>query len=254
MAGGADSLWVAGGGRLQRRDPETGEVGAEIAIDIAEPLAAVVLDDRTIVLAGPDGSLAGHRQDTLDPVFKLGPRRGGDLLAAGGGSAWSARSGERGLLRLSPDGQAERLDSGPVTGLTADAQGAWRVEAGAPAIVNEARRVRLPARSDGPVAIAACAGAVWLSTDDGLLWVRSRAAELGGVMASPVGRVPRLTCASGVLVGGERFDGVLMVNPAADNRARRLELDADGPVLAMAGARGILWLVDKDSVAHLIPL
>jgi len=249
LASSDDGVWVASPGVVQRRDPETGAVLVELPVDVAHPSAAaagggllVVVDhDGTVIGVDTTAMRIAHRAQTLGADHDV---------AVHGMEGWVA-SRDR-LIALGPDGQVPGSRTDGPAKLAADDHGLWWMVKGTAALRNGDRTIDVPGAADAS-AMVACAGLVWLSTPDGLVWVRSRAAEVGGVMRSPVGPVRTLSCVSGVLVGGDSWDELIVMNPAADAGVRRVDFDRYGSISAIAGARGIAWVLDASSgVADLI--
>ena len=255
LAGGARSIWVTGAGILQHRDPETGQVRAETGAAIEAPTAAVSAAG-VLVVAEPDGALTVFSQNTLDEVHRLPASTGGVLLAGDDQRIWAANPGAKRIHEFRPGSRSvvQRLGR-PLAGLAAGDHGLWWIERGGTRVHNESRGVDLPFAADDHVAMTACGGSIWLRAGNELAWIREWAGQFGGMLQLPTTENSgRLICASDVLVAGDRFDAVLVLNPAADSDLRRLETEVTGPIAAMAGALGTLWLVDESGFAHLFSL
>ena len=250
IAGDAGGVWVAGSRVLQHRDAETGAVLTAVETGVERPLGVAVRGDRVALSHASGVTIVDPVH--LDRTVELATPTAPSMIGAHGDRTWLGSRGERWVMEITPAGATttERLDA-PLAGLTADDAGAWWIATGSDRLRNGARSVGIRDDVGDGVAVAACSGVVWLSTETGLVWVRSRAGEFGGVMPSPVGRVHRLGCVSGALVGGDDLDAVFVLNPASDVHARRLEVRRRGRVAAIAGSRGVAWLVGDDGVASL---
>ena len=255
LASGARSIWVAGAGVLQQRDPETGRVLAETSAAIEAP-AAVICAAGVVAVAESDSAIAMFDQDTLDEVQRLPASAGGVILAGDDQHIWATNLGAKSFREFRPGSNGTVRNLGrPLAGLAAGANSLWWIERDSSQLQSDSRAVDLPFSADSRIAMTACGGSIWLSAGRQLAWIRQWAGELGGVMQLPaMENIERLICASGVLVGGDRFDAAFVLNPAADNDLRQLKTGSDGPIVAMAGALGVLWLVDENGLAHLFAL
>lgn len=255
LASGARSIWIAGAGILQQRDPETGHVQAEGSTAIETP-AAVIRAAGVVAVAEPDGAITMFDEGTLNEVRQVPASSSGIILAGNDQHLWAANPGAKSIREFRPGSNGTMRNLGrPLAGLAAGDTSLWWIERDSTQLQSDSHAVDLPFRADSHVAMTACGGSIWLSTDGQLVWIRQWAGEFGGVMQLPaMENIERLICASGVLVGGDRFDAVFVLNPAADNDLHQLKTERAGPIVAMAGALGVLWLVDENGLAHVFTL
>lgn len=264
LASGGDGVWVADRNRVAAYDAETGAQMPGRAYDVpgdrsaATPVSAagdvVALADATgIVLLRPGAADAPHRVTTPDVTTPDVPT----TITASTDRFWAGAIGAPWIAEIGADGdhRLHRLE-GDLAGLTADDDGAWWVEAGDDRVRNGDRSVRLPGRVGPTIGIAAAAGAIWVSTTDGLLLVRPRTADLGPTIGLPeeIGRIERLAAVPGALVGGDTLDRIVVLDPARDTGPRLVDLGDPGPVASIAGARGVVWVAGVDGIIRTFPL
>lgn len=263
LTSGASGVWVAGRSRLALHDARTGSAistphgsgaGELRGASFEDAPVAVEASDDRVVLCVADGlvvvSLRSDRELQRLPTPTVP-----DALAVGDGRIWAGGVGADWILELDAAGVStiRRLD-GRLAGLTADAQGLWWIESDTDLLVNGDRSVRLPDPVGPTVGLVASAGAVWVSTDGGLLLVRSFAAEVGPTVPVPIGPVDRLVDVSGALVGGDSFEAVFVMDPASDSGPRRVDMGRRGPIASIAGSSGVVWIADGDGDTSVIEL
>jgi outer membrane protein assembly factor BamB len=219
--------------------------GAPVSMATAGGMVAAGLASGTVVaFDGESGAELWRRPGPAGARLK----GEGNYIWAGAGDslAWFDRSGAGGRTAAS--------------GMRAFAPGAdgvfWLSRDGVLSAYSVAgsgtRTLALPAASGGG-AMAACANAIWVSVNNGLLLVEQYAMELRTTLAAPEGPVPHLICADGKLIGG--LIGVFVLNPMTDARVHPLAVKPESPLRAIAANSSMVWALESARpVVHITEL
>lgn len=250
LASSFDSIWLAGSGRIQRRDPESGELVAAADSPIAHPMAIAVAAD-SVLVAGADGALA-----TFDGTGELTARQdnaGPTILASNGSEVWAAQAEANEVHRLDNPGDATVV-AAPLAALAVNQHGWWSISAGYDEVNSSTGPHSLPFMPTGALSLSTCEGSIWLASHEGLSWINGWSGEFGGTIAWPAEPIATIACVGGVMLAADRLDAVLIVDPASDTGMREVSLSESGPVIALGGALGTAWIVGEDGRAHLLTM
>ena len=105
----------------------------------------------------------------------------------------------------------------------------------------------------GAGAVTACANAVWISVQKGLLLIDQHELKHRATVDAPEGPVPHLICADGKIVGGHH--GVFVLNPMTDHRAHPLPVQPKSPLSAIAANSAVVWALESaEPIVHITDL
>jgi hypothetical protein len=217
-----------------------------VAVACAKDFVAVGLGSGTVVALDPETGAEIWRRSLGAMRLKSGP----DCI-------WASERDKDELVSFDRSGASTRVRAENVRDFAALPTGVvWLSRDGVLAAHNvlesSPRTLPLP-QGVTAGALAACANAVWVSIENGLLLVDQYEFQLRSKLSAPEGPVPHLLCSDGKLVGG--WNGVFVLNPIADARVHPLPVEPQSPLTGIAATADVVWCLESaQPVVHITQL
>jgi hypothetical protein len=249
-AGGGDSVWCATSTRLLAFDG----AGAR-RLDVAAPgrVTQLAATSTLLVAVVGHGVLAWLDRRT-GGVAATAPVGGSVELLSGGEAIWALDRSAARAMHVEANGAVSAAH--PVPGIdraAADGPRLWWTTTRDSRLRDFVRVVDLGVGASERGGMTVCAGSVWVSVPGGLCRVGAWAGQPGPIVPAPVGPVPFLVCAGGVLVGAAERHHVIVLDFSADADVRVLDVDTGHAVGAMVATGRTVWLFPQDHPeAHLV--
>jgi len=259
LAGGDRSMWAADASPPSLVELEPARAARRRALPLdARPLAVAVAGG-TVAAATGDGRLMAYDAASGELRFELATGAADPVLAAAGDVLWLLDRRRGRLLAVDLEGRERARLAAPGAVAIAAAENGVFWLSGRDATLHhhdlargEARAVTLDLGGAGAGAIVFCANAVWVALPGELLLIPAYSLRPGPRLSVPLERVEHLACTDQRLVAGAD-DGLVLLDPAADQAAQRLDLTFPHGLAHLAAAADHLWAVERDEpIAHVL--
>lgn len=250
-------VWIADEAlkTVTRFDAASAEQGPVISVE--SPPVDVELTRELVWVGHADGSIVAYARSTGEEAFRHASSSGQIQLRSDGQRLWVLDRSVSALAVFDAAGDRRIVGGRGVITYAPGAGGVyWISEDGMVHLENGERDapppLRLPGGTDTGGALAVCANSLWLSVHNGLLMLSLRSLEPGPTIPAPEGPVPHLICdADSRIIGGAR--SVFVLDPAADDAVRVLDVELKSELLALVAAGDHVWALESaESIAHVI--
>lgn len=221
-------------------------------IRTSSPIAALATADGILVVVSRQGGVVGLAPNDGSEVFATSAGVDAADVAADSGGIWVLSGDRRSLTHVDPAGHVDdRHRVITVDRLTAAGEGVWYTALDDSLLRYVTRDAAAVANADlgvvatGRGALAVCRYAVWVSVADGLVSTPQRGRR--DIRHLPVDKgspVENLACVrDAALIGGDRLDGMFVLDIGADDSVRDLPTDRAGLIDALVTDGGSSWAV-----------
>jgi hypothetical protein len=255
MQGTERSIWVADRDSRSLVSFAAADATQLRKISLGEAPVAMACAKDFVAAGLASGSVVGFDAETGAEIWRRS--LAAMQLRSGPDCIWAAERDRDELVSFDRSGASTRVRAENVQAFAALPTGVmWLsrdgVLAGHNVLERSPRTLPLP-QGVTAGALAACANAVWVSIENGLLLVDQYEFQLRSKLTAPEGPVPHLLCADGKLIGG--LNGVFVLNPITDARVHPLPVQPQSPLTGIAANADLIWCLESaQPVVHITQL
>jgi hypothetical protein len=255
MQGTARGIWVADRDSRSLVSFAAADATQVRTISLAEAPVAMAAAEGFVATALASGNVVAFETATGTEVWRRS--LGATQLKSGTNHIWVVVHDGDALVSFDRSGAGSRVRAENVREFAALPDGVvWLSDDGvliAHNVLESSPRTLLLPEGVTASGLAACANAVWVSIDKGLLLVDQYEFQLRSTLAAPEGPVPHLLCSDGKLVGG--LNGVFVLNPMTDARVHLLPVQPQSQLAGIAASAEVAWALESaQPVVHITSL